>query len=80
MKFYLFDKYLGATNLIPFPAKEVEGMLQSKYFDSNRRYFVPENQCFRTGVKVIDSLYPIPAINTIEIYKELLEKGLITND
>ena len=80
MKFYLFDKYLGVVNQIPFSTSEVEKMLNSEYFDSNRKYFVPTTQCHRFGMKFIDSTYPIPAINTIAIYKNLLERKLISNE
>ena len=80
MKFYLFDKYLGVVNQIPFSASEVESALKSEYFDSSRKYFIPETQCYRIAMKFVDSVFPIPAINTMEIYKSLLERKLINND
>ena len=80
MKFYLFDKYLGVVNQIPFSATEVESALKSEYFDSARKYFIPTTQCYRCGMKFIDSIFPIPAINTMEIYKSLLERKLINNE
>lgn len=80
MKFYLFDKYLGVVNHIPFSATEVEAMIQSEYFNSARKYFIPEAQCYRFGMKLIDTIFPIPAINTMEIYNSVLERKLIAND